>query len=106
MKKIISVLLLVCCINSVNAQVKRLDGPRFGLTVLTQGLLADIVNDNRELDSDDPVNYSQKQAIITQFGWQWETRLVEGGDYPCIDASCQVNVEIFIIGHHGNKRPR
>ena len=49
--------------------------------MLTPGLLADIVNDDRELDSQDPVNYTQKQALITQFGWQWETRLVEGGDY-------------------------
>ena len=81
MKKFISVLLLICCVVSVNAQVQRLDGPRFGLTVLTPGLLADIVNDDRELDSQDPVDYSQKQALITQFGWQWETRLVEGGDY-------------------------
>lgn len=81
MKKFISVLLLISCIVSVNAQVQRLDGPRFGLTVLTPGLLADIVNDDRELDSQEPVSYTQKQALITQFGWQWETRLVEGGDY-------------------------
>ena len=81
MKKIVAILLLACCIINVDAQVQRLDGPRFGLTVLTQGLLADIVNDDRELDSDKPVDYSQQQAVITQFGWQWETRLVEGGDY-------------------------
>ncbi len=81
MKNLITIIASMLIIVGVNGQVQRLDGPRFGVTVLTPGLLADIINDDRELDSEDPVDYTQKQAILTQFGWQWETRLVEGGDY-------------------------
>ena len=58
--------------------VKKLDGPRFGITLFDKGLLADIINNDRDLNSDDPIDYIQSQAWTTQIGWQWETRLVEG----------------------------
>ena len=56
-------------------------GPRFGITVLTPGLLGDILNGDREIGDEGEVNYTQREAVMSQFGWQWETIIKEGEDF-------------------------
>ena len=63
------------------AQVKTNSGPRFGITVVTPGLLSDILNGDRDLGDETEVNYTQKEAVMSQFGWQWETIIVEGEEF-------------------------
>jgi hypothetical protein len=62
----------------------RNSGPRFGITVLTPGLLADILNGDRKLGDETEVDYTQREAIMSQFGWQWETILKEGSEFDGI----------------------
>jgi len=82
MKKIIYTLSIILGLGlSANAQVEKKTGPKFGITVLTPGLLADIVNGDRDLGDESIVNYSQDQAMMTQLGWQWETIIAEGDDF-------------------------
>lgn len=53
----------------------RLDGPRVGVTILDQGTV-DKINEAFGGDGDDP-RISGDTAVITQFGWQFETRLFQ-----------------------------
>jgi len=67
-----------------NAQTIKNSGPRFGITVVGPGLLADILNDERDIGDETEVDYTQKQAMMTQLGWQWETILKEGQQFSGI----------------------
>jgi len=56
-----------------------LKGPRIGVTLLTPGWSADIINEG--FDYDENSNYesgSSGSAIITQYGWQLESRFADG----------------------------
>ena len=66
------------------SQAVKNSGPRFGITVVGPGLLADILNDERDIGDETEVNYTQKQAMMTQLGWQWETILKEGQEFSGI----------------------
>ena len=66
------------------AQAMKNSGPRFGLTVVGPGLLADILNGEREIGDETEVDYTQKEAVMTQLGWQWETILKEGSEFSGI----------------------
>ena len=66
------------------SQAIKNSGPRFGITVVGPGLLADILNDERDIGDETEVNYTQKQAMMTQLGWQWETILKEGQEFSGI----------------------
>ena len=65
MKNILLVTLLILfSLVSHSQQIDRLAGPRVGLTFLTPGFMAD------ELET----------SMITQYGWQWESRFADNGD--------------------------
>tara|TARA_R100001443_G_scaffold105193_2_gene114122 strand:- start:850 stop:1341 length:492 start_codon:yes stop_codon:yes gene_type:complete len=65
MKNILLItLLILCSLVSHSQQIDRLAGPRVGLTFLTPGFMAD------ELET----------SMITQYGWQWESRFADNGD--------------------------
>ena len=66
------------------SQAVKNSGPTFGVTVVGPGLLADILNDERDIGDETEVNYTQKQAMMTQLGWQWETILKEGREFSGI----------------------
>lgn len=72
---------LISMIYTTKAQVQTNSGPRFGITVLTPGLLGDILNGDRDLGDETEIDYSQKEAVMSQFGWQWETILIEGEEF-------------------------
>ena len=88
MKKIITTLLLSVSILSVDAQVDKLAGPRVGVTMVQAGLLANILkkdvpifaDDNPNHESWDGTSLGKYGATMSQYGWQWESRFLDGGD--------------------------
>lgn len=69
------VTVLLCAIGLViqttNAQVEKLSGPRFGFTYLTDGSLMYNLNDLP--------NVSKVNPLIAQFGWQFERHFMNTG---------------------------
>ena len=88
MKKIITTVLLSVSILSVDAQVDKLAGPRVGVTMVQAGLLANILkkdvpifaDDNPNHESWDGTSLGKYGATMSQYGWQWESRFLDGGD--------------------------
>ncbi|MBC8267046.1 MAG: hypothetical protein H8E84_08790 [Flavobacteriales bacterium] len=79
MKKLITTIVFGLIIISANAQIQKLAGPRIGITLLTPGWSADIINEG--FDVDDEAAYkvgSSGSAFISQYGWQWESRFADG----------------------------
>jgi hypothetical protein len=85
MKKIITTVLLSVSILSVDAQVDKLAGPRVGVTMVQAGSLASILRKDVSLFSDDireewTGSTGKYGAVMSQYGWQWESRFLDGGD--------------------------
>ena len=79
MKKLITTIVFGLIIISANAQIQKLAGPRIGITLLTPGWSADIINEG--FDVDDEAAYkvgSSGSAFISQYGWQLESRFADG----------------------------
>ena len=65
MKKILLTLVLGLGLLTTNAQqIDKLAGPRVGVTYLTPGFMSE------ELET----------SVITQYGWQWESRFADNGN--------------------------
>ena len=85
MKRIFTTILLSITLLSANAQIKKLAGPRVGVTMISPGSLASIIrgdvpffsNEVREEWTGSTGKYG---AAITQYGWQWESRFSDGGE--------------------------
>jgi hypothetical protein len=85
MKRIITIVLLSVSILSVDAQVDKLAGPRVGVTMVQAGSLASILRKDVSLFSDDireewTGSTGKYGATMSQYGWQWESRFLDGGD--------------------------
>ena len=85
MKKIITTILLSISILSVDAQVDKLAGPRVGMTMVSAGSLASILRKDVSLFSGDirkewTGSTGKYGAVMSQYGWQWESRFLDGGD--------------------------
>ena len=85
MKRIITIVLLSVSILSVDAQVDKLAGPRVGVTMVQAGSLASILRKDVSLFSDDireewTGSTGKYGATMTQYGWLWESRFLDGGD--------------------------
>ena len=88
MKKIITTVLLSVSILSVDAQVDKLAGPKVGITMVSAGSLASILRKDVPFSFDDDAPIKQEWtgstgkygAIMSQYGWQWESRFLDGGD--------------------------
>ena len=85
MKKIITTILLSVSILSVDAQVDKLAGPRVGVTMVQAGSLASFLRKDVPLFSDDireewTGSTGKYGAVMSQYGWQWESRFLDGGD--------------------------
>ena len=84
MKRIFTTMILSITLLSVDAQVAKLAGPRVGLTMVSSGSLASILrkdvgifsNDIREEWTGATGKYG---AVMSQYGWQWESRFSDGG---------------------------
>ena len=85
MNKIILTLVLTLGILTANAQIKKLAGPRVGVTMISPGSLASVIrgdvpffsNEVREEWTGSSGKYG---AAITQYGWQWESRFSDAGE--------------------------
>jgi hypothetical protein len=84
MKKIIYTLSIVLGLGfSANAQIEKLAGPRVGITMVTPGLLANILKKDVSFFSDEnrenwDGSLGKYGATMTQYGWQWESRFADG----------------------------
>ena len=83
MKKIIYTLVLAFSILTVEAQIKKLAGPRVGLTMVSPGSLASILRKDVSMFSDEVREEwsgatGKYGAVMSQYGWQWESRFADG----------------------------
>jgi len=88
MRKIITTILLTISILFADAQVKKLAGPRVGMTIVQAGSLASLLRKDVPLEFGDDAPIRQEWtgstgkygAVMSQYGWQWETRFSDGGE--------------------------
>ena len=78
MNKIILTIALIFVASISQAQVVKLSGPRIGATVVTAGSATDIIQ-NGLFPGDEGFGYSST-ALITQYGWQLESKFMESDD--------------------------
>lgn len=85
MKKTLLTLVVVLAVLSTNAQVEKLAGPRVGITMVTPGLLANILKKDVSFFSDENreswegTSLGEHGSAMSQYGWQWESRFADGG---------------------------
>jgi len=85
MKKTITIILLSFSILSVEAQIEKLAGPKVGITMVQSGSLASILRKDVSMFSNDvrqewTGSTGKYGAVMSQYGWQWETRFSDGGN--------------------------
>jgi len=85
MKKIITIILFSIFILSVEAQIDKLAGPKVGVTMVQSGSLASILRKDVSMFSNDvrqewTGSTGKYGAVMSQYGWQWETRFSDGGN--------------------------
>jgi len=85
MKKTITIILFSISILSVEAQIDKLAGPKVGVTMVQSGSLASILRKDVSMFSDDirqewTGSTGKYGAVMSQYGWQWETRFSDGGN--------------------------
>ena len=79
MKALYTLLILLIPFISYS-QIEKLSGPRFGITLITQGSSADYLNEGVNFDEDENSGFGNTgTAFTTQYGWQWESRFADGG---------------------------
>lgn len=63
-----------------NSQVNQMSGPRFGVSYISEGSTAQVLNRIHELDSAGYADFGALPATFTtQYGWQWESRFADTG---------------------------
>ena len=85
MKKTILTLVIALGVLVADAQIEKLAGPRVGITMVSAGSLASILRKDVPLFSDDireewTGSTGKNGAVMSQYGWQWESRFLDGGD--------------------------
>ena len=86
MKNILLILAIALSVLSADAQIEKLAGPRIGITMVTPGLLANILKKDVSLFSDenreswDGTSLGKSGAVMSQYGWQWESRFADAGN--------------------------
>ena len=85
MKKTITIILFSISILSVEAQIEKLAGPKLGFTMVQSGSLASILRKDVSIFSDEvrqewTGSTGKYGAVMSQYGWQWETRFSDGGN--------------------------
>ena len=85
MRKTFTIILLSLSILSVEAQIEKLVGPKLGITFVQSGALASILRKDVSMFSDEvrqewTGSTGKYGAVMSQYGWQWETRFADGGN--------------------------
>jgi len=83
MKRIFTTIVLSIIFLSADAQVVKLSGPRIGLTMVSSGSLASILRKDVSMFSDEIREEwtgatGKYGAVMSQYGWQWESRFADG----------------------------
>ncbi|HIE73968.1 MAG TPA: hypothetical protein EYQ06_06885 [Flavobacteriales bacterium] len=83
MKRIFTTIILSITLLSMDAQVAKLSGPRIGLTMVSSGSLASILRKDVSMFSDEireewTGETGKYGAVMSQYGWQWESRFADG----------------------------
>ena len=85
MKNTITIIFLSLSILSAEAQIEKLAGPKVGITMVQSGSLASILRKDVSMFSDEvrqewTGSTGKYGAVMSQYGWQWESRFADGGD--------------------------
>tara|TARA_B110000483_G_scaffold147624_1_gene176162 strand:- start:407 stop:1057 length:651 start_codon:yes stop_codon:yes gene_type:complete len=85
MKRIFATIILSITLLSAEAQIEKLAGPRVGFTMITPGSFASIIRGDvpffsNEIREEWTGSTGEYGAVISQYGWQWESRFADGGD--------------------------
>jgi len=80
MKKLIVLGMLVVGAVQMNAQVVQLEGPRFGVSYISEGSTSQIL---QRMYGNDSTTFAAANGggatMTTQYGWQWEKRFADNG---------------------------
>lgn len=77
MKQLVLAIVTIFLFNVSNAQIEKLAGPRIGMTIITAGSTADVINEDLSYVMNNKKG-TTGAAFTTQFGWQWESRFGNG----------------------------
>lgn len=74
---------LLFSVAKADAQIAKLSGPRVGITMVTPGSLASILRKDVGMFSDEirdvwTGSTGKYGAVMSQYGWQWESRFADG----------------------------
>ena len=83
------ILLIIFCLSiltlSMQAQIQKFTGPKFGVTMVQAGSLASILRKDVGMFTDEvrkewTGSTGKYGSFMFQYGWQWESRFADGGD--------------------------
>jgi len=85
MKRIFTTILLSIILLSADAQIEKLAGPKVGITMVSSGSLASILRKDVGIFSDEvreewTGSTGKYGAVMSQYGWQWESRFSDAGN--------------------------
>ena len=85
MKRIFITILLSIILLSADAQIEKLAGPKVGITMVSSGSLASILRKDVGIFSDEvreewTGSTGKYGAVMSQYGWQWESRFSDAGN--------------------------
>ena len=85
MKRIFTTILLSIILLSADAQIEKLAGPKVGITMVSSGSLASILRKDIGMFSDEvreewTGSTGKYGAVMSQYGWQWESRFSDAGN--------------------------
>ncbi|MDE0979682.1 MAG: hypothetical protein OSA78_06790 [Flavobacteriales bacterium] len=79
MRKFILTLIVAFAFHGMQAQVVQLEGPRFGVSFISDGSTAQMLQRKFDMDSAAFAMDPNGSSITTQYGWQWEKRFADNG---------------------------
>ena len=79
MKKLILTLVVAFAFQGLQSQVVQLEGPRFGVSFISDGSTAQMLQRKFDMDSAAFAMDPNGSSITTQYGWQWEKRFADNG---------------------------
>ena len=79
MRKLITIFLAIFAFQGLQSQVVQLEGPRFGLSYISDGSTAQMLERKFDMDSAAFAMDPNGASFTTQYGWQWEKRFADNG---------------------------
>ena len=79
MRKLLMSLMAIFAFQGLQSQVVQLEGPRFGLSFISDGSTAQMLERKFDMDSAAFAMDPNGASLTTQYGWQWEKRFADNG---------------------------